>query len=55
MISPANMPMPAAHEGDPVAATGFDHTRKQSLGVPLRDIPTILREVIDWIKTDPFA
>ena len=50
-----DMPMPAAHEGDPVAATGFDHTRKQSLGVPLRDIPTILREVIDWIKTDPFA
>lgn len=48
------MKMPALLQGDFVAATGFDHTRKQGLGVPLRDIPTILREAIDWIHSDPF-
>lgn len=50
-----DMKMPAPHEGRPVPATGFDHTRKKSLGVPLRDIPTILRGTIEWMKTDPFS
>ncbi len=50
-----DMPLPKPHEGEKVAATGFDHTRKQSLGVSLRDIPTILRETIEWIRTNPFT
>ena len=49
-----DMTMPAPPDGDLVAATGFDHRRKQSLGVPLRDIPSILRESIEWIRSDPF-
>lgn len=49
-----DMAMPAPPGGALVAATGFDHTRKQSLGVRLRDIPTILREAIAWIRSDPF-
>ena len=48
------MKMPGPLSGDPVAATGFDHTRKNSLGVPLRDIPTILREAIEWVRSEPF-
>ena len=50
-----DMEMPAPHDGERVMATGFDHARKQSLGVPLRDIPTILHDTIEWIQTDPFA
>lgn len=50
-----DMEMPAPHDGEKVAATGFDHTRKQSLGVTLRDIPTILRETIDWLRAEPFG
>jgi nucleoside-diphosphate-sugar epimerase len=46
-----DMTMPAALDEDPVPATGFDFTRRDSLGVPIRDIPTILRETIDWIKS----
>jgi len=49
------MKMPEPIDGDPVAPTGFDFTRRDSLGVPVRDIPTMLRETIDWLKTDPFA
>jgi nucleoside-diphosphate-sugar epimerase len=49
-----DMKMPAPSEGERVPATGFDHTRKEGLGVPLRDIPTILREAVEWIRTDPF-
>ncbi len=48
------MKMPGPLSGEPVAATGFDHTRKNSLGVPLRDIPTILREAIEGVRSDPF-
>jgi nucleoside-diphosphate-sugar epimerase len=39
----------------PVQATGFDFTRRDSLGVALRDIPTLLRETIEWLKSRPFA
>ncbi|NQW01059.1 MAG: NAD-dependent epimerase/dehydratase family protein [Rhodospirillales bacterium] len=50
-----DMVMPAPLTEPPVAATGFDFTRRDSLGVAIRDIPTLLRETIDWIKTDPFG
>jgi len=50
-----DMTMPEPIDGEPVAPTGFDLTRRDSLGVSVRDIPAILRETIDWLKTDPFA
>ena len=25
-----------------------------SMGVQMRDIPTMIRETVDWIKTEPF-
>jgi len=46
---------PNALEDQPVAATRFDTTRRDSLGVRLRDIPTALREMIEWLRTDPFS
>jgi len=49
------MKMPVPLDEAPVAATGFDVSRRDSLDVPLRDIPTLLRQTIDWIKTAPFA
>ncbi|MFC1681065.1 NAD-dependent epimerase/dehydratase family protein [Pseudomonadota bacterium] len=48
------MTMPKAITEAPAPPTGFDFSRRDSLGVPLRDIPTILRETVDWIKTEPF-
>jgi len=50
-----DMKMPEALSEPPVPATGFDVTRRDSLGVPVRDIPTLLRETVEWIKTDPFG
>ena len=47
-----NVPKPLAES--PVAATGFNFDRRDSLGVPLRDIPTLLRETVEWIKSKPF-
>ena len=50
-----DMKMPAPLTEPPVPATGFDFTRRDSLGVAIRDIPTLLRETIDWIRSEPFA
>lgn len=49
-----NMKMPEPISEPAVTPTGFDFTRRDSLGVAVRDIPTLLRETIDWIKSDPF-
>ncbi len=49
-----DMQMPAPIDGPPAPPTGFDFTRRDSLGVPVRDIPTILRQTVDWIRSDPF-
>lgn len=49
-----DMVMPAPLTEPPVAATGFDFTRRDSLGVAVRDIPTLMRDTIAWIKTKPF-
>ncbi len=51
-ILPA-MQMPAPLTEPPVPPTGFDFTRRDSLGVALRDIPTLLRETVEWLKTQP--
>ena len=50
-----DMNMPAPLTEKPVISTGFDFTRRDSLGVKVRDIPTLLRETIDWIQTAPFG
>ena len=50
-----NMLMPAPLTAPKVAPTGFDFTRRDSLGVNMRDIPTMLRETVAWLATDPFA
>ena len=47
--------MPEPLTEDPVAPTGFDFTRRDSLGVKVRDIPSMLRETVVWIKADPFG
>jgi nucleoside-diphosphate-sugar epimerase len=49
-----NMKMPEPLTDNPVASTGFDFTRRDSLGVVMRDIPTLLRQTIEWIQSDPF-
>lgn len=49
------MTLPAPLTEPPVASTGFDFTRRDSLGVPLRDIPTLLRETVEWLKSEPFG
>ena len=50
-----NAKMPAPLTEDPAPATRFDFTRRDSLGVPIRDVPTLLRETVEWIKTGPFS
>ncbi|MBT4491349.1 MAG: NAD-dependent epimerase/dehydratase family protein, partial [Rhodospirillaceae bacterium] len=50
-----DMIMPAPLTEPPVAPTGFDFTRRDTLGVALRDIPTLLRQTIEWIQSRPFA
>ena len=49
-----NMKMPEPLTEPPVPSTGFDFTRRDSLGVAIRDIPTLLRDTIEWIQSDPF-
>lgn len=47
------MPTPLA--GDPEQPTRFDFTRRDSLGVKMRDIPTTIAQTFEWLKTDPFS
>lgn len=46
--------LPASLDGEPEVPTGFDFTRRDSLGVAMRDIPTTLAQTFDWLKTNPF-
>ena len=41
---------PRSLETEPSEPTRFDFTRRDSLGVPIRDIPTALRETIEWLR-----
>jgi len=45
-----DMAMPAPLGEIPQPPTGFDFTRRDSLGVKLRDIPTLLRDTVTWIR-----
>ena len=45
--------MPERFEGERATPTRFDFKRRDSLGVEMRDIPTLLRETVEWLRTDP--
>ncbi|WP_319569175.1 NAD-dependent epimerase/dehydratase family protein [Cohaesibacter marisflavi] len=47
--------MPQPLEGEPEEPTRFDFTRRDSLGVTMRDIPTTIAQMFDWLKTEPFS
>ncbi len=49
-----DMKMPEPLAEAPVIPTRFDFTRRDSLGVSLRDVPTFMRETIEWISSEPF-
>ena len=48
LIPEAEMPEPLIEQ--PLPPTGFDFTRRDSLGVPLRDVPTILKETVESLR-----
>lgn len=41
---------PLGYEGDDVRPTQFDHSRKESLGVQLRDLKAIFNDAINDLK-----
>ncbi|WP_227369506.1 NAD-dependent epimerase/dehydratase family protein [Halomonas sp. M20] len=47
--------LPAPLTGSAEEPTQFDFTRRDSLGVTFRDIPTTLAQTVDWIKQRPFG
>ena len=49
-----DMQMPEPISENCVAPTQFDFKRRDSLGVEIRDFPTIMRETVEWIKSKPF-
>ncbi|MEM7428451.1 MAG: NAD-dependent epimerase/dehydratase family protein [Pseudomonadota bacterium] len=50
-IEPAlNLPEP--FEGNRAAPTGFDFDRRDSLGVPMRDIPEVLADAVVWARSN---
>ncbi|HUU72551.1 MAG TPA: NAD-dependent epimerase/dehydratase family protein [Burkholderiales bacterium] len=50
-----DMKMPEALTEPPQPPTGFDFSRRDSLGVPLRNIPKLMRQTVEWLKSEPFA
>lgn len=46
------MAVPPLYEGEPATPTGFDFTRRDSLGVPMRDIPDVLADAVTWAKAN---
>ncbi len=48
LMPEAAMPEPLIEP--PLPPTGFDFTRRDSLGVPLRDVPTILKETVASLR-----
>ena len=50
-----NMKMPQPLEEKAVEPTVFDFTRRDSLGVKIRDFSFILKDTVDWINSKPFG
>ena len=48
------MKIPQPLTEDPVEPTQFDFARRDSLGIKLRDFPTIMKDTIDCLKSRPF-
>lgn len=46
--------LPAPLEGEAEPPTRFDFTRRDSLGVAMRDIPATIAQTMDWLKSAPF-
>jgi nucleoside-diphosphate-sugar epimerase len=46
--------LPAPLGGEPEEPTRFDFTRRDSLGVTMRDIPSTIHETFDWLESEPF-
>ncbi len=49
-----NMVMPELLSENLIEPTKFNFSRRDSLGVKIRDFPTLLKQTVDWIKSDPF-
>ena len=49
-----HMVQPSPLTEQPLPATTFNFSRRDSLGVTIRDFPTLLKETVDWIKSEPF-
>lgn len=47
-----SLTLPPFYEGEPAAPTGFDFTRRDSLGVTMRDIPEVLAAAVAWAKAN---
>ncbi|RKR06710.1 nucleoside-diphosphate-sugar epimerase [Kushneria sinocarnis] len=47
--------MPPATERSAEPPTQFDFTRRDALGVTMRDIPTTIAETARWLKSQPFG
>lgn len=45
--------LPTLFDGNPAKPTQFDFTRRDSLGVTMRDIPEILSDAVAWAKANP--
>ena len=43
--------MPPRFEGPANTPTQFDHTRKESLGIPLRPLEETVADVVDFLQT----
>lgn len=53
LVPDAGLPAPATEPAE--EPTRFDFTRRDSLGVTFRDIPTTLAETVEWLKQGPFG
>ena len=49
-----NMIMPEPLDEKAINPTQFDFTRRNSLGVEIRDFSAMLKDTINWIKSSPF-
>ena len=49
-----SMVMPELLSENLIEPTKFNFSRRDSLGVKIRDFPTLLKQTVDWIKSDPF-
>ena len=50
-----SMKRPKPLTDKPIPATTFDFSRRDSLGVSIRDFPTFLEQTVSWLKSDPFV